>query len=288
MFDRSGLLIVFADEPMARLLTGYLNSQNVGAELIVGSAPYPYQVFVLDAQQWPQAVEIKNQFLANPSDRSFQDAAWTSGKGLSKPLPFSFGHFDWIANVKKFPIVILTIVACLLVYLGLNIQGAPVFYSLQFQPFEQLTATGQWWRLWTPAFIHFSSIHIIFNLLWWWILGRALEAKFGHVFLTVFFFATALTSNYAQFLVAGDGFGGLSGVVYALFGFVWWVGWLKPAWGLRLPKALIGFMLIWLVLGYADLLWVNMANTAHTAGLLSGCVIALLLSRASLFKSIKS
>jgi GlpG protein len=33
-------------------------------------------------------------------------------------------------------------------------------------------------------------------------------------------------------------------------------------------------MLVWLVLGYADILWVNMANAAHTAGLITGCLMA--------------
>jgi len=36
-----------------------------------------------------------------------------------------------------------------------------------------------------------------------------------------------------------------------------------------------------LVLGYADILWVNMANAAHTAGLISGCLLAGALSLGS-------
>ena len=48
--------------------------------------------------------------------------------------------------------------------------------------------------------------------------------------------------------------------------------------GLQLPNAIVGFMLVWLVLGYADILWVNMANAAHTAGLITGCVMAALIS----------
>jgi len=40
-------------------------------------------------------------------------------------------------------------------------------------------------------------------------------------------------------------------------------------------------MLVWLLLGFADVLWVNMANAAHTAGLMSGCVMAWLLTLGS-------
>lgn len=96
--------------------------------------------------------------------------------------------------------------------------------------------------------------------------------------LLLIFLVSAVFSNLAQALVSGPNFGGLSGVVYALLGFVWWAGWLKPSWGFALPKAVVGFMLVWLVLGYADILWVSMANTAHTVGLVSGCLMAWMLS----------
>lgn len=282
MPDHSRLLTVFAEEAIARLLTDYLVSQGIAVELVSVPDPNPFQVFVLDPQHWERAVEIKNQFLANPGDRRYQANAWETGHQLSQPLSFSKGFANWLPLIRNFPVTIFPIIASLLVYLALNIQGMPVFQAFQFQPWEQLVASGQWWRLWTPAILHFSVIHIVFNLLWWWVLGRVLENRFGHMFLILFFMMTALVSNYAQYLMAGSGFGGLSGVVYALFGFVWWIGWLKPQWGIRLPNSLIGFMLIWLVLGYVDVLWVSMANTAHTVGLVSGCAIALLMSQANL------
>ena len=117
-------------------------------------------------------------------------------------------------------------------------------------------------------------LHIVFNLLWWWVLGKQVESKFGTTFLLVLFALSALASNVGQLLVTGPNFGGLSGVVYALLGFAWWIGWLRPSWGIRLPKSIIGFMLVWLLLGYANVLWMNVANTAHTVGLISGCLLA--------------
>ena len=77
-------------------------------------------------------------------------------------------------------------------------------------------------------------------------------------------------------MVDGPSFGGLSGVVYALVGYVWWLGWLMPEKGLSLSKPIIGFMLFWLLLGYTSLMPINVANTAHLLGLLSGCMLAYL------------
>jgi GlpG protein len=76
-------------------------------------------------------------------------------------------------------------------------------------------------------------------------------------------------------MVTGANFGGLSGVVYALVGFVWWFGYLAPEQGLSLAKPIVAFLLFWLVLGFVDLLPVNLANTAHLLGLISGCLLAL-------------
>lgn len=152
------------------------------------------------------------------------------------------------------------------------------------QPISVLSQNHEWWRLLGPAFIHFSVLHIVFNLLWWGSLGAKIERVLGVSMLLIVFVVSAIVSNVAQamFTAPVQGnlllFGGLSGVVYAVMGFVWWLGWLRPSWGLSLPNSIVGFMLVWLVLGYADILWVNMANAAHTAGLISGCLLAALLS----------
>ena len=111
--------------------------------------------------------------------------------------------------------------------------------------------------------------------MWWWQLGGSIEKTLGKAALINILFISAIVSNVGQFLVSGANFGGLSGVVYALVGFVWWFGYLAPERGLSLSKPIVGFLLFWLVLGFVDLLPVNVANTAHLLGLVSGCLFAL-------------
>ena len=125
--------------------------------------------------------------------------------------------------------------------------------------------------------MHGSLMHVVMNLFWWWLLASKFERTFGTSSLILLFVVSSLASNVAQLMYNGPNFLGLSGVVYALFGFTWWISWLRPNWGLFLPKGIIVFMLIWLVLGYADIFWVSFANEAHTFGLISGCLLALLL-----------
>ena len=150
-----------------------------------------------------------------------------------------------------------------------------IFSSFQF--YRQLSLEGflsEPLRILTPAFFHFSLLHITFNTLWWWQLGGDIERQLGKGSLIHVLLLTAVVSNLGQFMVSGPNFGGLSGVVYGLFGYVWWLGWLLPEKCLSLSKPIIGFMLFWLLLGYTSFMPINVANTAHLLGLISGCCLA--------------
>ncbi|WP_417659429.1 rhomboid family intramembrane serine protease [Pseudidiomarina sp.] len=165
--------------------------------------------------------------------------------------------------------------AVILVFIGLMTPLAESILSiLLFNPnnFEALPWT-QPWRFITPALLHFSVLHIVFNVFWWWYLGGRFERYYGSKWLILAFLFCAVMSNTSQFIESGPYFGGLSGVVYGLFGIATVVGWNNPRHPLFLPIGLIIFMLAWLVLGYTGLLWVNIANTAHTAGLIAGLLV---------------
>ena len=130
--------------------------------------------------------------------------------------------------------------------------------------------TGQPWRLFTPMFLHFGFMHIIFNLWWLKDLGTAIERVFSSRYLLVFVLVTAAFSHVLEYAISGPTiFGGMSGVVYALFAFIWLRGRLDPSFPYRLPQQLVTFMLIWLGLGFTG--WVGpIANWVHTGGLIVG------------------
>ena len=65
---------------------------------------------------------------------------------------------------------------------------------------------------------------------------------------------------------AGPFFGGMSGVVYALLGFVWMKSRFDPASGFHLDKQTVIMMIGWFVLCAANVI-PNVANYAHGFGL---------------------
>lgn len=277
-------LIAFNQQSPAHLLANYLTSQGISASAVQDEKEF---VVVLDdALHLDRAKRIAEDFLTNPTHPKYQQAAWDSGKNVQlAPSGSGFSMGNIIEEAIKAPFTSIVFLLCVAVYV-LSLLGlfAPIAQHLLMQPFSVLSENHEWWRLLGPAFIHFSALHIIFNLLWWGMLGAKIERTLGVSMLLIVFLVSAAISNAAQALFSEPVqanlylFGGLSGVVYAVMGFVWWLGWLRPSWGLSLPNSIVGFMLVWLVLGYADILWVNMANAAHTAGLISGCLLAAALS----------
>jgi len=131
---------------------------------------------------------------------------------------------------------------------------------------------GQPWRLFTPMFLHFGFMHILFNMWWLKDLGTAIERVFSARYLLIFVLLTAAFSHVLEYAMSGPRtFGGMSGVVYGLFAFIWIRGRLDPSFPYRIPQQLVTFMLIWLGLGFTG--WVGpIANWVHSGGLLVGAV----------------
>jgi len=130
--------------------------------------------------------------------------------------------------------------------------------------------SGHLWRVITPIFLHFGFMHIIFNLYWLYYLGGGLEGRLGMFKFALFILFTAALSNIGQYIVEGSpSFGGMSGVNYALFGYIWIRGDRDPSFGIQLDRSTITLLLIWFAICFTGLVG-NIANTAHTAGLVAG------------------
>lgn len=143
---------------------------------------------------------------------------------------------------------------------------------------------GEVWRLVTPIFLHFGIVHLLFNMMWLMDLGRAIEARRGAVFFLVFLLAVAVMSNAGQFFMTGPVFGGMSGVVYALLGYVWMQSRFNPWSGFVLHPMTVQMMLFWYVLCLTGLVG-NIANTTHTVGLVMGVAWGYLDARRAMGKN---
>lgn len=134
--------------------------------------------------------------------------------------------------------------------------------------------SGQVWRLVTPALIHFGIWHILFNMWLLYELGSVIEVRRGSLVLGALVLATAIPSNYLQFLWHDPSFGGISGVVYGLFGYVWMKSRFQPEQGMYIHPNTVFMLLAFFAICFTGLMG-PVANTAHAAGLAMGVIIGI-------------
>ena len=131
---------------------------------------------------------------------------------------------------------------------------------------------GEVWRLFTPAFIHFGITHLGFNMLGLKNVGDPMERVHGTRFYLFLVAMLALCSSLGQYFLSPSGspyFGGMSGVLYGLFGYLWTRGLSDAAYPLRMPTQTVVIALVWFVACFTGMLG-PIANSAHTTGLLLG------------------
>ncbi len=214
-------------------------------------------------------------------------------------------HFFWrklfqFHNLgRAYPVTLLTLVLGVIGAMLIHYDHQLMWVSqLTFQPVRvighQLELSvagagfshGEYWRLLTPIFLHFGLFHILFNGLWIWEFGRRIEHAFGSGVLLALIVVIGVLSNTAQYAWNGPSlFGGLSGVLYGLLGFLWIYCKFKPHPTLALPPGIVGFMLIWLALGMTGAIDFfidgSIANAAHFGGLVAGMLLAFVLARSN-------
>ena len=182
-------------------------------------------------------------------------------------------QLNWLLAARQHPAVTILIIASVL---GGLISS--FFPQLQRVLFFGNLASGEYWRIITPIFLHFGLVHLVFNSLWLSMLGSRIEELAGSSHLILLVLLSGVFSNMAQFIWSGTVyFGGMSGVVYALLGYIWIKNKMWPHPLLHLPPGIVGFMLGWLLVcmtGILDLLLgVGVANAAHLGGLVIGMLL---------------
>jgi len=174
-------------------------------------------------------------------------------------------------------LIALSIIVAVFSKLGRDFQFLHVLFISEYRQGLPEILSGQLWRLITPIIIHFGIMHIVFNLLWLYQLGSAVEQRQHSDRMFTLVIIISVLSNLAQYMWSGPIFGGMSGVVYGLLGYVWAQGKYNPRAGIGLNQSTTAMMLVWFVVCWLGLVG-NIANMAHTIGLVCGVILGLLYS----------
>ncbi|EWH10037.1 rhomboid family protein [Catenovulum agarivorans DS-2] len=267
-------LATFADIRTAKAVSDYLQNQQIDNE--ISSDEQGWCLFIADESQLDRAQQELEQFVNNPYDQKYLDASWIRSQSadiytkVSKSNNSLFKQI-WLETGIVTRIVSLTV----LVIFALQIVGFHpwIYHYLGFPISLAAIDISQLHQLVTPAFMHGSLVHLLFNLFWWIWLGGKLEVEKGSGLLINLFLISALGAHLCQYSMVSGSFLGLSGVVYGLLGYAWVAGKLNKL-KLQIPNGIFIMMLLWLVVGFAEVLAIPMANWAHLGGMIAGMVWA--------------
>jgi GlpG protein len=274
-------------EREATTLRDYLFLQNIESD-VDPEDDGTFAVWVHDDAHVEPASRLMERFRANPRAEEFNKVSDDASRERSRQEKEDarrrstvvdrarMGYERTLLGSGMLTIVLIGICIAVAVYsnFGSNHRAIRYLFIAWFpdelgEPVESFR-TGQVWRLLTPIFIHFGYMHPIFNAMWLKDFGSFIETRFGTWYLAALVVVLGIGSNIAQYMWTGSPwFGGMSGVNYGLFGFLWVRGRFDRNVMWQLNPTVIWTLMIWYFACFTGLLG-PIANTAHTAGLLLG------------------
>jgi GlpG protein len=274
------------DQASAQQFADYLLTK--GISLSIDPAPGGWALWVRNEDHLDEARREFAEFSAAPDAPIYREASRVAEQLRAEEQRRATAARKNYVNVGqrwrprgtgRTPVTALLLAASIAVAVISNLgEKEDVIVHLTIDGFVQHKLVHIWerepWRLVTPIFIHFGMMHIVFNMLMLWQLGIPVERMMGSIRYLILVLAIAIPSNFAQYLWNGPGFGGMSGVVYGLFGYVWMKSRYEPQRGLVISPNSVIFIVGWLFLCMIPgLLRIPVANAAHVGGLVVGIVI---------------
>jgi membrane associated rhomboid family serine protease len=193
-----------------------------------------------------------------------------------------------LGNTRLTPVVIALIAINVGVYIwqqashaGFYVyQGQPIPCSntvvCRFSMWPQLVHHGQWYRLFTAAFLHASIPHILFNMLTLAVIGSPVEAELGKSRFVALYLVSALGGSVGSYLLSPQNQLGVgaSGAIFGLAG-AYFVLARRRGWE---TGSIMGLIIFNLIYGFAV---AGVDWRAHLGGLLTGAAVAFGLSRSA-------
>jgi len=275
------------DETHARRFSDYLYSNAIENSVEI-AGDNGWEVWISDEEEINRSELLLEGFTDNPDDPKFADALQLAERKRREEQKdkkafqrrYHDGHRTFAGSAFRLAPATMSMIAISVLVAIISTFGRnesilqPLFITeytveggfIRFARSLPEIFDGQLWRLITPIFIHFGSMHILFNMIWLIDLGSMIERAQGCRFFLLFVLVSAALSNIAQFMRSGPSFGGMSGVVYALLSYAWIRGKLDLASGLFIHKHTMAMMTVWFFLCLAGVIG-HVANTVHAVGL---------------------
>lgn len=288
-------------ESTARTFGDFLYAQGIANEVEPGRADH-WAVWVKSDDDLARAADFLRLYLQNPADDRFLGASRAAAELKRKEGEDQAAYRRRVRKARNFfpstsshrfgIITYALIFVCAGVFVltkfGRDFEPVDSLWLSNYRTFAPLwkrvidlreVRAGEVWRLVTPIFIHMNVMHIFFNMMWMATLGSLIEARQSRALMIRLVLLLGIGSNLVQYVSYGTGnFGGMSGVVYGLIGYMWMRGRFDPSCGLQLDRNTVIMSMIWFFFCFTG--WVGpIANGAHAGGLVLGMIWGWLATR---------
>ncbi|HAV0588644.1 TPA: TROVE domain-containing protein [Salmonella enterica subsp. enterica] len=181
------MITSFANPRVAQAFVDYMATQGV---ILTIQQHNQSDIWLADESQAERVRGELARFIENPGDPRYLAASWQSGQTNSG---LRYRRFPFLATLRERagPVTWIVMLACVLVYIAMSLIGDQTVMVWLAWPFDPVLKF-EVWRYFTHIFMHFSLMHILFNLLWWWYLGGAVEKRLGSGKLIVITVISAL------------------------------------------------------------------------------------------------
>jgi len=267
----------FDEQEQAQGLSDELEAQGIENE--VRSDESRHGVWIINESDLDAAGEVSARYSGAPSDASRAAARRIrkQREAASRPVRvpgFSSSRVSYGGPAGQATLVLILLSVAVSLLSGMGNSSSPILRALFVVPispegyfFHRIDWT-QPWRLLTPMLIHFGILHLVFNMFWLYRLGSQIENIHGTRAFLGLVALTQVPGALVQFEVSGPLFGGMSGVVYGLFGFTWMQArYASKSYSLTDQDTL--WIMGWFVLCATGLVG-HIANAQHALGLVFG------------------
>jgi len=277
-------IVSYKQEKKAQTFAHYLTTVSIENKLIKEDGLF--EVWIYDENQLDEAKKALSDYKKSPKEMKFE-FAHIKAKEINqekerlekierkKRPKIVSGQNSFMQNGLGRITSILMIISVLVTFISYISQSTALINWLFFYPPQ--IAKGQIWRLLTPIFIFgthdqilMTIVNLFISLLWLKDFGTAIELIQGRKFFILLLIIITFTSNYFQYQVVGPSIGGMMGVVYGLFGYIWMKAQFDPNSGYIMNQMTLIILLFFLALGFMGIS--NIANFGHLGGMLTGMI----------------
>ena len=190
----------------------------------------------------------------------------------------NFEFFRRWLGTRRSRLLTVGVVVLVLVFVGQMLAGLPGSIDAAALVKERVTRDGEWWRLVTTGLMHGSVIHILFNGMALYSLGRVIISLVSPSLLGFVFLFTVVTGSLASlYLGPGQASVGASGGILGCLGFLLVVtGRFRDVLPGFLRASLIQSTIVVSIFGLLGSSFID--NAAHGGGFVGGVVLGMAMS----------